>query len=212
MFAASFRPDGKQVLTASADRTAALFDVGTGRRVRSFDGVTDRVMSVAFAADGKRAADRGRRAGRGPVGRTPRRPAEVLRGHGGAVWSAALSPDGKRILTGSERQDGGAVGRRQPASLRALPRPRQDRRRASAFSPDGKRVLTGSLDKTAALWDAEHRRAARAFAGHTDSVMAVAFSPDGKRVADRLRRQDGAGCGTPTPASRLGAARAQRTE
>ena len=48
-----FSPDGKYVLTGSADKTARLWDAATGRQVRTFVGHTGWIVSVAFSPDGK---------------------------------------------------------------------------------------------------------------------------------------------------------------
>jgi WD40 repeat protein len=49
----AFAPDGKTVVTSSADRTARLWDVATGKESRVFTGHTDTVLSVTFATDGR---------------------------------------------------------------------------------------------------------------------------------------------------------------
>jgi WD40 repeat protein len=49
----AFSPDGRYVLTGSADKTAKLWDAATGAEVRTFSGHTDSVTSVAFSPDGK---------------------------------------------------------------------------------------------------------------------------------------------------------------
>lgn len=46
-------PDGKWVLTGSADGTAILWDIATGQALRTFAPCTSGVTSVAFSPDGK---------------------------------------------------------------------------------------------------------------------------------------------------------------
>jgi WD40 repeat protein len=46
---AVFSPDGKQILTASADRTARLWDVASGKELRRFEGHTDLVNRAIFS-------------------------------------------------------------------------------------------------------------------------------------------------------------------
>ncbi len=53
VFCAAFSPDGRQVLTGSADETMRLWDVETGKALHSFEGHTGAVFSVAFSPDGK---------------------------------------------------------------------------------------------------------------------------------------------------------------
>ena len=50
---AAFSPDGKRIVTASADKTALLWDVASGRRLRAIKGHTDSVNTAVFSPDGK---------------------------------------------------------------------------------------------------------------------------------------------------------------
>jgi WD40 repeat protein len=49
----AFSPDGEQVLIGSHDHTAGLWDVSSGKEIRSFLGHPSAVFSVAFLPDGK---------------------------------------------------------------------------------------------------------------------------------------------------------------
>jgi len=49
----AFSPDGRLVLTGSFDNTARLWDVSSGREIRSFEGHSGPVTSVAFSPDGR---------------------------------------------------------------------------------------------------------------------------------------------------------------
>ncbi|MCH8042984.1 MAG: hypothetical protein IID44_04635 [Planctomycetes bacterium] len=51
---AVFSPDGKQVLSASFDRTIRLWDASSGKQLAKFTGHSYRVESAAFSTDGRR--------------------------------------------------------------------------------------------------------------------------------------------------------------
>jgi WD40 repeat protein len=51
----AFSPDGKQILSGSADKTVKLWDVASGREIKTFLGHTGFVESVVFINDGKQA-------------------------------------------------------------------------------------------------------------------------------------------------------------
>jgi len=97
-----FSPDGKYALSGSSDNTIKLWEVNTGRELRSFDRHTAEVNSVAFSSDGKYALS-------GSTDKTIKlwevstgKEIHCFRGHNDAVRSVAFSPDGKYILSGSD--------------------------------------------------------------------------------------------------------------
>src|SRR5262249_4467580 len=95
-----FSPDGTQLVTASVDETAKVWDARVGTSLREFQGHTGRVSSVSFSPDGTRlvygSEDRTARARGGGAGTQ----LLTLQGHAGAVVSVSFSPDGTRIVTG----------------------------------------------------------------------------------------------------------------
>jgi WD40 repeat protein len=51
---AAFSPDGKQVLTASEDHTARVWNAANGQLLAKLEGHTDRVVHAEFSPDGHR--------------------------------------------------------------------------------------------------------------------------------------------------------------
>jgi hypothetical protein len=51
----AFAPDGRTALSGSDNKKLKLWDLASGREIRTFTGHTDRVTSVAFAPDGRTA-------------------------------------------------------------------------------------------------------------------------------------------------------------
>ena len=52
----AFSPDGKQIASASRDKTVRIWDVKTGKEVYKLEGHADSISSVAFSPDGKQIA------------------------------------------------------------------------------------------------------------------------------------------------------------
>ena len=59
VFGVEFSPDGKDLASGAADKFLKVFDVRTGKLVRSFEGHTHHVLGVAWKADGSLLASAG---------------------------------------------------------------------------------------------------------------------------------------------------------
>jgi WD40 repeat protein len=112
---AAFSPDGQRVFGSLDNHTLAVFEVATGRLVRSWPGPAADVKAVAVAADGRMAAtggdDRTIRLWDLETGR------ELARweGHEAAVTAAAFDPTGRTLAAGDAL---GTVRLYDPAWLR----------------------------------------------------------------------------------------------
>jgi WD40 repeat protein len=97
----AFSPDGKHLLTSGRDMTCRLWEVETGKLIKTYTGLSDNVEAVAFSKDGKRFL-----AGENRVvhvfdtetGKVVHRFDE----HAGMVFAVAWLPDGTRALSGGE--------------------------------------------------------------------------------------------------------------
>jgi WD40 repeat protein len=178
---AAFSPDGRQVVTASWDKTARIWDSTTGRQLLALSGHTDPVNSAAFSPDGKlivtASDDKTARIWNAGTGLQ----LLLLNDHTGPVNSAEFSPDGKRLVTVSSDRTARVwdVKTGRPVLLLAG---HTDRVLSGSFSPDGKQIVTASADRTVRTWNAATGRQTRLLSGHMDTVSSAAFSPDGLQV------------------------------
>jgi len=177
---AAFSPDGKTIVTTSADKTARLWDVESGNEIRRFTGHTEGVWSVVFSPDGNSivtgSRDRTARIWDVQTGMEVRQ----FIGHAHWVNAVAISPDGRFLLTGSasktnlwDIQTGQELQQfnGQTASITSV-----------AFSPDGRYLISGSLDGSTWLWDLDQISGEHPLLEVGYSVYSLAFSPDGQRV------------------------------
>jgi WD40 repeat protein/serine/threonine protein kinase len=180
MFVA-FSPDGQRIVTASADNTARIWDVGTGQQLRVLSGHTGPVRSVAFSPNGRRIVtasyDKTARVWDVSNGQQ----LLVLMGHTAYVEGVAFSPDGQRIVSASADNTARIWDVDSGQQLLVL-RGHMRMVLSVAFSPDGRRIVTASEDKTARIWDSASGKPLLMLGGHTSYVPSAAFSPDGRRI------------------------------
>ncbi|MBY6114787.1 caspase family protein [Mameliella alba] len=179
--AAVFGPDGRQVLTGSADFTAELWEVSSQRGLAILEGHDHRVSAVAFSPDGTRAltasADGTARVWDLSTGNELLK----LQQDGGRFTAAAYSPNGRQAITGGNDGIARLWDLRSGAQLRQFTG-HAEAITTLAISPDGSRLLTGSTDRTARLWDVASGEEIRSLDGHGALILSVAFDPTGQRV------------------------------
>ena len=175
----AFSPDGRLALSDSRDDPMKLWDVKTGKCLRTFEEHNWQVSSVAFSPDGKFALS-------GSWDKTLKlwdiNTGECLRtfkGHTGYVFSVAFSPDGKFVLSGSNDNTLKLWYIANGQCLRTFEDHWNNCVKSVTFSPDAKQALSGSNDKTLKLWDIAKGQCLRTFKGHKREVNSVAFSLDG---------------------------------
>ena len=194
----AFSPDGKHILSGSDDKTIKLWDVETGREIRTFSGHEAQVLSLAVSPDGKYAVSGGFENNiliwdmeKGTIIK------KIFVGKGkwgGGTASVAFSPDGKYIAAAGNIDDKAFIFIRiyELRTGRAVKefKGHKDYIKSIAFSPDGKHIVSGSgsqlddsTDSTVRVWDIKKGSEIRRFSGHTKGVMSVAFSPDGRYAA-----------------------------
>jgi WD40 repeat protein len=177
--AVAFSPDSQLVAATSRSGAVRLWDISSGRELRTLIGHPDAAYSVAFSPDGKmlasgacaQFADLRCIAGEIRVWQVATgREIYKLSGYGDAVTSVAFSPDGNLLLSGADTVK--LWDMRNGAEARTL-----SGAGPAIFSPDGYTIAMGAGNENIRLWEPSGMRELRAIGGY--KLSGLAFSPDG---------------------------------
>jgi len=153
----AFSLDGRTALSGGVDDTLKLWDVASGKELRTFTGHSGMVESVAFSPDGRTALsagddDKTMRLWEVATGKELRRFM-----HSEQVKAVAFSRDGRIALSGTYAVGAGGNELRlwEVATGKELGRFMGHWRGLTsvAVAPDGRTAVSASLDTTLRLWD-----------------------------------------------------------
>lgn len=177
----AFDRSGRRLASASADKTAIVWDARSGQPLHRLEGHTDAVRDIAFSIDehflATASRDKTVRIWNADDGRLIR----TLPAHDEEAAAVAFHPDGKTLasagLDGKINYWNLVTGQRglsiQAADYTGI--------RAITFSPDGR--LLASTGRSVQLWDTASGQPRLEQQGHRGAVKSIAFSPDGGSLA-----------------------------
>ncbi|MCX5829658.1 MAG: caspase family protein [Deltaproteobacteria bacterium] len=174
----AFSPDGRYALSGGYDQTVKLWDVSTGREVRTFLGHLNGVKSVAFSPDRRYALSAD---WNGIVKLWEISTGKEIRTFKGDMYgnSVSFSADGQHVLYASIS----TIQRWELSTGRKLQTPEIHLQGSTvtpvAFSSDGQYALAGD-NKNIKLWEISTGRVVQTLQGHSDHVYSVALSSDSK--------------------------------
>ncbi|MDM8564706.1 Calx-beta domain-containing protein [Candidatus Halobeggiatoa sp. HSG11] len=167
-------PNGKQIVTASSDGHASLWDANNGNRLAKLTGHTSEVKTATFSPDGSKILT-------GSADNTARiwdvaesKELAVLQGHTNQVEHASFSPDGQLIVTASA-DNTAQLWNIDGEKLFTLQH--EQGVQYATLSNDGKQIITVASN-TAHLWNVETGTENFVLIGHKDMIEHAAFSHD----------------------------------
>jgi len=176
-----FSPNGRYLGTASGDRTAKIWEAGSGKLIHTLQGHKGHVFSVCFSPDSWRVVTAGGNEANiwevesGKLIRT-------LTGHTKAVHSAEFSPGGALIVTAGEEGLVKIWDVRNGREIRNIPI--SDGWVYSAtFNPDGRTIAVGAQGGQVEIWNVTTGQKIRTLEGHDRAVRSVSFNRNGRYLA-----------------------------
>ncbi|MGA2079208.1 MAG: caspase family protein [Holophaga sp.] len=179
--AVAFSPDGRLGLSGGDDQTCILWDVASGRQIRTFLGHSGPVEAVAFSPDGRSALSGSDDGTLKLWDLATGQELRTFRGHTAGVTTVAFSANGRLALSGSKDQTLKLWDVASGRELKTL-RGHTDKIMAAAISPDGRWALSAGYeqDATLRLWDLAGGGEPRILPEDIGMVTSLAFSPDGR--------------------------------
>jgi len=192
----AINPDGQTLLSVSENQTMKLWDIPTGKCLRTVDGYSNWILSVAFSPDGRMLAssseDQRVRLWDVDTGQC----LQTLSGHTNLVSSVTFATQKVNISTNE-------IGKHQENQILASSSDDTTIKLWNAstgeclqtlwghdswvhsvsFSPDGKILASGSRDQTIKLWDWYTGECLHTLQGHVQEVKTIGFSPWGNILA-----------------------------
>lgn len=192
---ARYTPDGKRIISMGTDGKARIWDVRTGKEIRSIDVGTWFQPTISISADGRRIAGGG--FGLNPFGGgnkirvwdadTGEKIREISCGGPFVPQGLALSPDGSILVASVYEANKGSV------RIFDVESGKEQRRLEGselgtgsiAISPDGKRLVTGSRIGSLRVAEIETGEEICKFGAQQQGFWgsSATFSPDGRTVA-----------------------------
>lgn len=186
----AYRPDGKELATASYDKLIKRIDAATGQETATLKDHSDSVYAIAYRPDGKllasAAADRTVKIWDAASGKR----LYTLGQSTDWLYTLAFSPDGKRLAAGGVDRSLRVweIGAEEGKLLHSAFAHEQSLWRL-VYRPDGKQLLTWGEEGSLKLWDADRLTELALFPPTGSHVHDLALHPKLPHLA--LARHDG---------------------
>jgi WD40 repeat protein/DNA-binding winged helix-turn-helix (wHTH) protein len=174
----AYSPDGRALATAGMDMVIRLWDIATGRQIRTFEGHTSWLVWVTFSPDGTLLAtgafDRSAKVWDVESGQL----LSTIKGESSAIGWLAFLPDGK-TLAGADGDkirfwdvDSGHQTQMSKGAVEYL-----DSKPPLTFSVDGRLIAARTNDQSVVVWEIGGRRLST-FRPDVGGLFDMKFSPD----------------------------------
>lgn len=174
-------PDGKLVISGSADATVKIQNLKSGDWQATIRGHSDSVYYAVMLADGSHVLSASYDGTLRLWDLESEECVHSFRGHKSSVNSVALTPDQNYAVSASSDGTLKLWNLRTRKCVLTI-KESIENFFAVALTPDGKRALTGSDDPSLKLWNLETGTRVAKLKGHVAEVNAVVITADGARA------------------------------
>ncbi|MBD2126778.1 serine/threonine protein kinase [Microcoleus sp. ZQ-A2] len=175
-------PDGKSLLSSSADKKIKIWDFSTGKEIRTLIEASIPINYFAISPDWQTLAT-------GGTGNTiaiwdfdSGKKIRTLKGHSSYVNYVAISPDGNKLASASADHTIKIWDLSSGKELLTLTG-HSSYVNYIAITPDGRKLASASADNTIKIWDLSSGKKLLTLIGHSGSVNSLAITADGRKLA-----------------------------
>ncbi|HEX2954338.1 MAG TPA: WD40 repeat domain-containing protein [Bacillota bacterium] len=173
-------PDGKKLLSSSADSSIILWDIQSGNIIKKLEGHTKPVNEVIVTPDGESAISCSDDKSIDIWNLSTGKLLKTLIGHSEGVFCIAVTPDGKRLVSGGADSKIKIWDLETGTVKKQLWEGNRGAVRTLLISPDGKRLITAAHGDALTLWDMETGRIENTIAFYPSLNIVNCLTADGK--------------------------------
>jgi len=182
VYSIAFSPDDRTLAAALDSRTVQLWDVDSGRVVRTFSGASRTFLYMAFSPDGRWLATGGDSRTIDLWNVDTGKVVKTLKGHRQDVYAVLFSSDGQWLASASKDKTVRLWDVSSGREVHTLTG-HQSLVTSLAFSPNERWLASSGWDKTIKIWDVKAGREVQTLTGHTHQIYSLAFNSRGGWLA-----------------------------
>ncbi|MBT31266.1 MAG: hypothetical protein CMO01_16550 [Thalassobius sp.] len=185
----TINPSHTTIATTASDGVIKLWDIASGRILRTLDGHSSKVNAISFSSDGKLLVS-------GSYDQTVKvwevstgMNIQTLEGHTSPIQTVAFSPDDLIVASGSgdfsKDSSDTSIKIWEVLTGKMIHSFEGHEKSTSTltFNSNGRYLVSGGWDNKVILWSLSNNKKLREYCGHTEKINTVKFNPDGMSFA-----------------------------